>query len=128
MLLELAPEIGNVGLSLLLAVAHLGVEGLARRGHEASAELVLLAGHLLDLAQPSAQGGHFVGLEREPALLGGAQLVLDVDARLGWRGLGRGGALSRRRRLGQDHLVAQTALRLLLAADLRRYGSNERIR
>ena len=120
MLLQLAPEIGDIRLALLLAVVHLDVEGLARRLDEARVELVLLARHLLDLAQSGAQRGDLVRLEGQPTLLGGAQLVLDVGLGLsGRRLIRRWGALRRCRWLGQDHLVAKPALCLLLAADLR---------
>lgn len=105
MLLELVLQLGNVRLSLLLRVIHLHVQGLAGGGDEGRAQLILLAGGLLDLAELGGEGGELVRLQRQPPLLGGPQLVLDRGL-LGRARLRRRRCPLRHRWLRQDHLVA----------------------
>jgi len=118
-LLQLALQLGDVSLPLLLRIVHLSVQRLAGGGDEGRTEFVLLAGRLFNLAELGGEACELVRLDRQPALLGGFQLVLD-------RGLLRRTRLRRRgrafkpRRLRQDHLVAQATLGFLLASDLSR--------
>lgn len=64
MFLQFVLQLGDMGLSLLLRIVHFRIQRLTSGGDESRAELILLAGRLLDFAELSGKGGKLVRLDR----------------------------------------------------------------